>query len=162
MQLPKSRMQDMVVRKLADETLVYDRKTLQASCLNSLAADVWERCDGETPVSAIAASISSDRNETVEERAVWTALERLSGSNLLEHPVAAPTFVDGRTSRRGALRAIGLGTAAAIPAVTTIVLPSMAEAASCVPDGGPCDLQNPGACCSLTCVNHESGPTCTV
>ena len=67
MQLPKSRMQDIVVRKLADETLVYDRKTLQASCLNSLAADVWERCDGETSVAAIAASISSGRDEPVEE-----------------------------------------------------------------------------------------------
>lgn len=40
MQLPKSRTQDIVVRKLTDETLVYDRKTLQASCLNSLAAEV--------------------------------------------------------------------------------------------------------------------------
>lgn len=160
MQLAKSRTQDIVVRKLADETLVYDRKTLQASCLNSLAAEVWERCDGETSVVAIAASISSGRDEPVEESAVWAALERLSGSNLLEHPIAAPTFVDGRTSRRGALRAIGLGTAAAIPAVTTIMLPSMAEAASCVPSGGPCDLNNPGACCSLTCVNHQDGPTC--
>jgi hypothetical protein len=160
MQLPKSRTQDIVVRKLADETLVYDRKTLQASCLNSLAADVWERCDGETSVSAIAASISSGRDEPVEESAVWAALERLSGSNLLEHPIAAPTFVNGRTSRRGALRAIGLGTAAAIPAVTTIVLPSMAEAASCAAAGSPCDFDNPGACCSLTCAASDNGPVC--
>lgn len=160
MQLPKSRAQDMVVRKLADETLVYDRKTLQASCLNSLAVDVWERCDGQTSVSAIAASISSERSEPVEESAVWAALERLSSSNLLEQPIAAPTFMDGKASRRGALRAIGLGAAAAIPAVTTIVLPSMAEAASCVPSGGPCDLNDPGACCSLTCINGNPTPTC--
>lgn len=159
MQLPKSRTQDMVVRKLADETLVYNRSTLEASCLNSLAAEVWERCDGATSPSAIAAAISSARSESVEESAVWAVLERLSNSNLLEHPVAVPTFIDGRTSRRGALRAIGLG-AAAVPAVTTIVLPSMAEAASCVPSGGPCDLNNPGACCSLTCVNGVPNPTC--
>ena len=154
MQLPKSRTQDIVVRKLADETLVYDRKTLQASCLNSLAADVWERCDGETSVSAIAAAIAA------EESAVWQALERLSNSNLLDQPVTAPTFADNRTSRRGALRAIGLGTAAAIPAVTTIVLPSMAHAASCAPTGAPCDFQDPGACCSLTCQASPNGPVC--
>ncbi|CAG8748337.1 14049_t:CDS:1, partial [Dentiscutata erythropus] len=35
-------------------------------------------------------------------------------------------------------------------------------APTCVPDGGPCDLGNPGACCSLTCCNFNppAHPTC--
>lgn len=32
--------------------------------------------------------------------------------------------------------------------------------ACCVPSGGPCILQDPGACCSLTCVNGQPTPAC--
>ncbi|CAG8723787.1 32685_t:CDS:1 [Racocetra persica] len=39
---------------------------------------------------------------------------------------------------------------------TTVCLPT------CTPDGDPCDLGNPGACCSLTCCNFDppAQPTC--
>jgi hypothetical protein len=30
----------------------------------------------------------------------------------------------------------------------------------CTPGGGPCNLFNPGACCSQVCVNGAPTPTC--
>jgi hypothetical protein len=43
-------------------------------------------------------------------------------------------------------------------ACTNLSIDSMCVAA-CVPDGGSCNLGNPGACCSQTCCNFGGPPT---
>jgi hypothetical protein len=158
--LPKRNIENFIVQKLDSETLVYDRSTLRASCLNSFAADVWDCCDGQSSVGEIAAALSRFRDSAVQEKEVWAALELLDRANLLEEAVILPKHIRAATNRRDALRAIGLGAAAAIPAVATIIVPTVADAASCVPTGGPCSLNDPGACCSRICINHVNGPYC--
>lgn len=156
MQLPKRRTGDFIVKKLENETLVYDRATLQASCLNSLAADVWELCDGQRSIEEIAGLLSGTSAD--DRQSVEIAVEQLSNAQLLDTS-AIDAANTSSASRRDMLRAIGWGAAAAIPAVVTIAVPTVADAASCIPAGSPCDIQNPGACCSQTCgVNVEIGP----
>jgi hypothetical protein len=158
MSRPKARTNDIVVQKLANETLIYCRQRHRASYLNEFAGAVFDRCDGRTSPADIAHSISSVRDHTVDERAVWLALDQLSRSDLLEDRIVMPPSVLAGASRRHVLKALGLSSAAAIPAVATILVPSASYAASCAPSGTPCDFGNPGACCSLTCRGQPSGP----
>jgi hypothetical protein len=54
-----------------------------------------------------------------------------------------------RTSRREAIRSIGIAGAIALPLVTSLVAPTPARAASCLANGKPCvsNVQ----CCSGKC-----------
>jgi hypothetical protein len=51
---PLARKQDLLVRELADEVLVYDLANDEAHCLNETAAFVWMRCDGRNTPRDIA------------------------------------------------------------------------------------------------------------
>ena len=42
---PKARTQDLVIQEANQETLVYDRKSHQAHCLNPLVGLVWRHCE---------------------------------------------------------------------------------------------------------------------
>ena len=156
MSFPKRRKTGLILREISGETLIYDKKTLKASCLDGLAADIWRQCDGRTSIATIASFVSSKSKEEVDEQAVWLALQKLGKSDLLEETVQMPTFLAARTSRRNAIKAIGLG--GTVASVTTIVVPTIADAASCVPLGSPC---TPGTCCSgLICVATGGGSIC--
>ena len=45
--LPHARTDNLVIRELDDETLVYDMERDEAHCLNQTAALVWKQCDGK-------------------------------------------------------------------------------------------------------------------
>jgi hypothetical protein len=147
---PRARTEGLIVRKLDDEVLIYDRDGDRATCLNAFAADVWERCDGRTTPATLARTLARERSQVVEESAVRLALDELSRAGLLEP--------DGNTapsrygeSRREVLRKLGVGAAVAVPMITSIVVPTMADAASCLGFGAPC-MTDPD-CCSSNCVN---------
>ena len=158
MKAPTRRKAGLIVREIKDETLIYDKKNLKASCLDSLASDVWNLCDGRRSIAAMSKSISSDRGTLVDEKAVWAALDKLATADLLDAPVDMPAFVASHVSRRNAIKTLGLATAAA--SVMTIAVPSVVDAASCLPNGAPCNLNNPGACCSLICSVNGGNPVC--
>ncbi|KAA8905885.1 hypothetical protein FN846DRAFT_949696 [Sphaerosporella brunnea] len=46
------------------------------------------------------------------------------------------------------------------PTPTTTTTTTSPTASVCTPDGGPCDLSNPGACCGQICMSASPGPTC--
>ena len=141
---PSARRDGLIVRDLADETLVYDRDCDVAICLNAFAAEVWRHCDGKTSVADIALSIGAESAQVVDERAVWLALDQLSRKHLLQQSVKLPAAVLGGNSRREMFRAIGIGS---MVAVASVVVPTAAAHASCVPSGsGPCNITT--NCCS--------------
>ena len=113
--LPRARGENIVSRRVQDELIIYDKARDVATCLNSFAADVWARCDGQSSPVAIAQALSQSRPEPVAERAVWLAVNRLSRAKLLEEPIKIPPAVPGRANRRELLRQLGLGAAAAVP-----------------------------------------------
>lgn len=151
MKPPRARSDRIVVRNLDSEVLIYDRDRNQATCLNSFAAQVWSRCDGRTMPSAIAQQITRDTTDSIDERAVWLALAQLDGSLLLDEPCKVPAWVHGGSSRRQLLKILAVGAGAAIPVVTSIVVPSVADAASCIPSGQS-GCATASDCCSFSCI----------
>ena len=156
--LPQRREEDLLVRSLSDETLVYDLKRDQAHCLNSTAAAVWQRCDGRTSVAQLAAMLSRECNILADEHVVWLALRQLQKARLLQTRVHPPSNLP-RRSRRELIRVLGV--AAAVPAVMTILAPEAIAQASdtCTGRPSPCG----GFKCPVmgtSCNNRGPGNTC--
>ena len=153
--LPQARTEKLVVQTLADETLVYDLASHQAHCLNRTATAVWEHCDGRTTVADMAARLGQDLNAPAEEDVVRLALDQLESVHLLQ--AWTPTRTEGRlVSRRQLVRQLGLGAALAIPAITSIIAPEAAQAASCQPNGSGSFCTSNAQCCSGCCKNDGS------
>src|ERR1700730_16581126 len=79
--VPKRR--NVIVCQLSDESLVYDKETNKAHCLNRTAADVWSLCDGKNTVAQIVRTLENKSKFPVDEKIVWIALGKLQKSGLL-------------------------------------------------------------------------------
>lgn len=153
---PRARAEGVVVRELDGEVLVYDLDTHRAVCLNASAAAVWRLCDGRRTPSDIRRALGQADVRAVPEEFVWLALEQLGRDGLLDARLPArPSALKG-LSRREMIRRVGLAAAVALPAVTSIVAPTPADAASCLPQGAPC--QDSAQCCQGSLC---SGGQCT-
>lgn len=153
--VPRARTEGLVIQELPDEVLVYDRNRDKAHCLNQTAALVWKYCDGKTTVPAIAKKIEQDLNtDSVDEKLVWYALDQLGKDHLLEDNVVPASLMAG-LSRREMVRVLGLAAVVAVPVVTSIVAPTPAQAATCLPSGSACT--GSAQCCSGLC---QGGGTC--
>lgn len=152
---PKARVEGVVVRELPDEVLVYDLETHKAVCLNSTAAAVWRLCDGRRTPSDIRRALEKSAGGAVPEELVWLALEQLGRDRLLDARPPRPSELAG-LSRREMMRRVGLAAAVALPAVASIVAPTRADAASCLPQGSTCN-ESAQCCSGLICA----GDTCT-
>jgi hypothetical protein len=146
---PCARQTRIVRRDLDGEILIYDLDADRAHSLNPTAAAIWSLCDGKRAPAEIARLISLGVGAQVDEQTVWDALHQLAEKNLL-----AETGIRAGVSpitRRQLVRRAGLVTAAiAVPAVTSIVVPTAAQAASCVHAGGQCTIA--AQCCSNNCT----------
>lgn len=151
---PRARTEGLIIQELSDEVLVYDDERNKAICLNSTAALVWKYCDGKTTVTSMAEKLGRDlKTEPVDEKVVWYALDQLAKDHLLEEAVAPPAFF-ANMSRRQMVRVLGVAAVVAVPLVTSIVAPTVVEAATCLPPGQPCGSS--AQCCGGLC----SGGTC--
>jgi len=146
--IPAARRLGLVVQGLSGEVLVYDRERNKAHCLNSTAARVWEYCDGATSVAQIARAIEREINAPVDEDVIWLGVEQLSKTHLLQEGAKLPEHKSG-LSRREVMKRIGLAAAVALPVVTSIIAPSAAQAANCLPSGSACTAS--AQCCSGLC-----------
>jgi len=146
-----ARRKNVIVRQLRDELLVYDERTKKAHCLNDLAAAVWKLCDGTTTVSEMVRRLEKESKSPVDVKLVWTALVQLRKSGLLLGEV--PSFDDRSViSRRALARKMGVAAVTlALPVITSILVPTPAEAASCAQLLQSCSATKP-CCPSLQCV----------
>ena len=147
---PTRRTEALVVTELEGEVLVYDLERHRAHCLNPPAAVVFKHCDGTRSVEDLARLLGSHWGAPADAECVWLALDRLGRARLLREPVKRPREV-GRLSRRDLVRRIGI--AVLLPAVTSILAPTAAQAAAtCVsncgshPFGTPCSSTAPNNC----------------
>ncbi len=159
---PKARREQIIVRELPEEVLVYDLARDKAHCLNHSAAAIWKKCDGQTTPAGIAKALAKELGSPLDERVVWLALEQLGRDHLLEEKMAWPASVP-HLSRREAMRRIGLGAAIALPIIITITAPTPAQAGTC---GARCTTCATGVeCCSSVCssavVGCSPGMRCT-
>jgi len=146
--IPEARRAGLVVQELSGEVLVYDRERNKAHCLNSTAARVWEYCDGKRSVAQIARAIEGEINAPVDEDVIWLGVEQLNKIHLLQEHAKLPEHKSG-LSRREVMKRIGLAAAVALPVVTSIIAPSAAQAANCLPSGSACTAS--AQCCSGLC-----------
>ena len=145
---PRARKEGLVIEELPNEMLVYDLKRDKAHCLNPMAALVWRHCDGETSVAEMVRLLQAELKTSVDEELVWLALDQLQKSFLLQERLTRP--LGGRLSRRELVRRLGLTAGVTLPMITSILAPTVVEAASGAHTGGSCATV---ACCpGCTCV----------
>lgn len=152
---PQARTSGLVIRELPDEELVYDLKTHQAHCLNQTAAAVWKQCDGQQTMAEIATRVQQETRLLMNDAMVRLALHHLDKANLLEPRMnfsPPPGLL-----RREVLRRIGLGAAAAVPLVTSIIAPLSIQAASC---GDPNNNLNQNAVGCACQSNNDCNNSC--
>ncbi|HEY7958118.1 MAG TPA: PqqD family protein [Polyangia bacterium] len=152
---PQARTDDLVVKELGDETLVYDLGRHRAHCLNRTAGLIWRAADGRRNLAEIAREASRSLGATVDEEVVRCALDELARARLVT------SYKSAGATRRQVLR----GLAFALPAVLTVMAPTSAYAAqSCLGAGKKCDRRKAPPCCpglSCDCVVHGGTVKCT-
>jgi hypothetical protein len=155
--MPQARRSGLIVREADSELLIYDRDRDKAHCLNPSAAKVWKYCDGQTTVAEACSSLSREFETPIDENLVWYAIDQFSKDHLLEEEIKPPAFMLAGMNRREMVRALGLAAVVAVPLVTSILAPTPAQAATCLPSGSPCST---GAqCCQGACPGEPNG-TC--
>jgi len=133
---PRARTDGLVVRNLPGEIVVYDLGSHRAHCLNRTAAFVFRYADGRRTVADLAVALAEDAGAAADERVVHLTLDRLAEAGLLASgPVQEPPggLSPAEASRREAIRRVGLGAAVLLPIVTSLLVPTPAEAATCIP-----------------------------
>lgn len=136
---PRARADELVVRDMETEVLIYDLNKDEAITLNPFAAAVWRACDGSSGVASLSAKLQDQMPDShVSEESVWRALDMLSRCDLLQEHIAPPVQRD----RRELIKAMGIG-AAAVPMVAMIAVPAAAQGASC-------GCSTPGDCITQT------------
>ena len=150
--MPQARRSGLIIQEVDGEVLIYDQKTDKAHCLNQTAAQVWKYCDGETSITETCSALSRDLETPVDEKLVWYALDQFAKDDLLEKNLTPPAFVIAGMNRRQMVRTLGLAAVVAVPLVTSIVAPTPAQAATCLPLGASCGTS--AQCCTGLC----SGP----
>lgn len=127
--LPRSR-QDLTVKELEGELLVYDEKSKKAFCLNSTSALVWKMCDGETTTAKMVEGCAQSLGAPIDATFVTFALEQLRKDGLLE-PGFEASGGGASVTRAQVVRRIGrVGIAAAVvvPLVSAVMAPTAAKA----------------------------------
>lgn len=121
MKAPKARKDNLIIRELPGETLVYDEKTGKAHCLNDTAAQVWQLCNGTTTPEQMIQKLTVDMNPDQGKAVVRLALEQLSHRDLLEGAIR-PLSGKARLNRREVLRGLAKSAvvAAALPLIMTM------------------------------------------
>jgi hypothetical protein len=149
---PQTRRDGLIFRELDNEILIYDTDKDKAHCLNETAALVWKQCDGRTTPLEISRALSHQLGVTIDERVVWFALKQLSRDRLLEEELTPPAVLTAGLNRREMVRVLGLAAVVAVPLVTSIVAPTPAQAATCLPMGAGCTTS--AQCCSGICNSN--------
>ena len=145
---PRARAEALVIRQTGEELLVYDLERHRAHCLNRAAALVWAECDGVRTLEEIAERAGVEINAQVDREWVSFALKQLEDSNLLAEQYGFSQELAG-ISRREVVRRLGWGTLAALPLVSSILVPTAQAAASCLAPGAACTTSV--QCCTGLC-----------
>jgi len=157
---PRARLNDLVVKQVDDEVIVYDRVDHRAICLNAVTAAVWHLCDGDTEIALMTDRLHERGFEEAADEVVLLALDQLKRAKLLEAAGENSTTRRSNVSRRRLLRELGIG-AAAVPALSVTTVPTAAQTMSCLHGGAPCRPFEPPFCCfpAFLCLFDRTSPT---
>ena len=114
MKLPNSKTENIVVREVNNELLIYNLLTNQAFCLNETSAIVYLACDGKTTLEELS------RQTKFSDDLILLALEGLQKQNLCQGEKI--DYFKG-VSRREIIRKAGLASMITLPFVASIIAP---------------------------------------
>jgi hypothetical protein len=148
MMIPVARQKNLLIQEVGNELVLYDQQTNKSHCLNSVAACVWNHCNGQNSVEDIARFLTQElnipANAGVDIRGlVYLSLEELEQYGLIERYLSAPTAVatlSRRTVVKTATLAGGFAIGSMFPLVKSIIAPTPAMASS---TGGGVDPEFP-------------------
>lgn len=147
---PTARKANLVIQEVPNEVLVYDLDNNKAHCLNHTAALVWNACNGSRSVPEIAQIIGLEAGSEIPDELVWLAIDQLNESDLLERQIQSEL---AGSSRREAIKKLGLASMIALPIVASLVAPqSVLANVSCSCSA----LDTPP---TLQCTNRPPCPT---
>jgi hypothetical protein len=126
---PLARREELVVKEMPDEVLVYDLRQHKAHCLNKTAAFIWDHCDGKTTVTDLTKLMGEEFKLPVDENLIWHALERLDKADLLVEKINRLNSTPFR-SRRAVLGKLSTAALLSVPVVMSIISPAAAAAGS--------------------------------
>lgn len=141
----------LIAKRLENELLLFECESNTAHCLNEIAAEIWRACETQRTTIEIA-EVVHIRRPDVQKEVVFECLIRMADGGLLEEFQAENICLQ----RRELMRRAGLVAAAFLPiAITSVVIPPAAEAASCAQLGQACSPTHPccpGGIITLGCV----------
>ncbi len=157
--LPFLRTENLVVKELPNEVLIYDLENNKAFCLNETARFIMDECNGTSSIDEALESLNRKMKSKIDEDMIWMVIDQFKKSNFLQRDYVIPVQTS-RLSRRKILQtAAALGIA--LPIVTSLIAPISAHAQSnCVGDQGVCSDQGDPVCCPGTdCLPTDFGQT---
>ena len=156
--MPRARKDDLVVKEMPDELLVYDLKRDRVHVLNQSAAFIWRHCNGRRTVDEVARALAKRLRIPAHEQVVWLALEELGKYHLLKEKIARPETLP-RMSRREMMR-LGFAAAAALPIIVSIVAPTAANAQTAI-SPSVCNARVQPNCAGTPCTGGGGAQLCT-
>jgi hypothetical protein len=132
---PRARRDQITVQAVGDETLLYDERRHMAFCLNATASAVWRLADGARTIAEIEAAAGRELGAEIGDEIVRVAYDDLRDNGLMIRDEEADSCDAGDPatrvlSRRKMLARLGIGAAALLPVVASIVAPTAAQAYS--------------------------------
>lgn len=133
---------DFCIERVGDDVVLFDPAFDRYHTLNTVAFDIWRRCDGIRSIEQIAYPF---RLEGITSDIVVAAVAQLGASGLLQAPEHRfePIMYRRRILQLAAAGAIG---ATVVPIIASITSPDSAAAQTCPGIGDSCNETNP--CCS--------------
>jgi hypothetical protein len=157
--MPFFRTENLVVKELPGELLIYDLENNKAYCLNETARMIMDECDGSKSVDEARKSLNHKLKSALNEDMIWLTIEQFKKFNFIRDDFSVPIQTT-RISRRKILQAsAALGIS--LPIITSLIAPLPVHAQSgCIGNNQPCLNEEDTSCCpGATCVNVEAGPT---
>lgn len=168
-----ARSDELLIQRVGEESVIYDVSTKEAHCLKSLAAFVFDRCDGETRIGAIADAVRSELAADITDEQVIAAVAELEESRLLQASPLVVMLEGDSVSRRDMMRRVGFAGAAATVGsglVMSIAAPAALASCSQQPAGCNCAKIVPNGklvhvntlCASNHCCGSQASEKCNL
>ena len=132
-QRPLVRTNQLICEEVSGELVVYDSLQKKAHHLNSTLTWIWHRCDGDTPMEALAAAFEQQFNVTNGLHVLSMGLEQLNANGLLENQIDIDEVIAAQKNAVSR-RAVVVGGSVLMPLVVSILAPTPGTAKS--PDPG--------------------------
>jgi hypothetical protein len=129
---PRARKENLRIRSVGEQIVIYDQRRVRITVLNRTAALVWRHCDGKHTTAQLAQMLHREIGGAADEGLVELTLVRLRRARLLEAEAPRPADLPRRELLRRAAQLVAVR--ALLPSVLSLAaLAPLVETAGAVP-----------------------------